>query len=229
MIILNKKELLRARIYIQTQTFYIGGAIIVSQFDLVVDIFEHSFYISSTGESGQVFLLTIPIRDKLGAHLRLISHLLCNLEQTKISIICGSSSNSRSRSINDSVRVLTLGKIEKILHWLTVWQACILVAKLVEIWIQQSFQRSGSFGGIVAEESCDEVDSFSGCTMSENFLPRQGFDLREAVLCVFRIHGEDLFARRRTQDLDDFDELVYTTLTWEDWLTQHELCNDTAH
>ena len=35
-----------------------------------------------------------------------------------------------------------------------------------------------------------------------------GFDLREFMLHVIRIHGSYLFFRRGSEDFDDFDELV---------------------
>ena len=44
-------------------------------------------------------------------------------------------------------------------------------------------------------------------------------DLREFVLHVVGVHGADLVARRRTQNLDNLDELVDTGFSWEKGLS----------
>ena len=53
-------------------------------------------------------------------------------------------------------------------------------------------------------------------------------DLRELVFHVVWIHGADLFATRRAQDLDDFDQLVNARLSGEEGLTEHQFGHDTA-
>ena len=50
-----------------------------------------------------------------------------------------------------------------------------------------------------------------------------GLDLGELVLHVVRVHRLDLLARRRPKDLDDLDQLVDTTLSWEERLPEHQL------
>ena len=59
--------------------------------------------------------------------------------------------------------------------------------------------------------------------MPKHLLPGQRLDLREAILCVFRIHGEDLFAWGRPQYFDDFNELVDATFPGENRLSKHQL------
>ena len=117
------------------------------------------------------------------------------------------------------IRLFLLSKAEEIWQWLPVWQACILVAKLIEVRIEQGLKRSWSLSWIIAKKSGDEINSFSGCPMSEYFLPGEGFDLRKAVLGVFWVHGENLLTRWRSQNFDYLYKLVNTTLTREDGLT----------
>ena len=65
--------------------------------------------------------------------------------------------------------------------------------------------------------------------MAEDLLPGQRLDLGEAVLRVFWVHRQDLLARRRPQNFDDFDELVDTAFSREDRLPQHKLCDHAAY
>ena len=53
-------------------------------------------------------------------------------------------------------------------------------------------------------------------------------DLRELVLHVVRVHSLDLLARRRTEHLDNLNELVNSALAGEQGLAQHQLRHDTA-
>ena len=65
--------------------------------------------------------------------------------------------------------------------------------------------------------------------MSEDLLPGQWLYLREFILCVVGVHGKDLLTGRRTEDFDYFHQLVNSTLSWEDGLTKHKLCDNTAY
>jgi len=51
-------------------------------------------------------------------------------------------------------------------------------------------------------------------------------DLRELELRVVRIHGHELLTRGSPQDLDNFYQLVYTTLSRKDWLPKYEFRRD---
>lgn len=53
-----------------------------------------------------------------------------------------------------------------------------------------------------------------------------GFDLRELVLHVVRVHRLDLLARRCAEHLDDLDELIDAALSGEEGLAKHELSHD---
>jgi hypothetical protein len=55
-----------------------------------------------------------------------------------------------------------------------------------------------------------------------------GFNLWELVLHVVGIHGPNLVAGRRAEDLDDLDELVDARLAGEQRLAEHELGHDAA-
>lgn len=52
--------------------------------------------------------------------------------------------------------------------------------------------------------------------------PRMCLDLRELELGVVFVHFPNLFLARRSENLDDLDELVDAGVTGEDWLTQQK-------
>jgi len=64
--------------------------------------------------------------------------------------------------------------------------------------------------------------------VSEDLLPWERLDLREFVLGVVGVHGENLLTGWGTEDFDDLDQLVDTALSWEDGLAEHELSDDAA-
>ena len=64
--------------------------------------------------------------------------------------------------------------------------------------------------------------------MSEHLLPRERSNLREPIFFVLRVHCLNLFPRRCAKDLDDFDKLIDSALSWENWLAKHKLRNDAA-
>lgn len=55
-----------------------------------------------------------------------------------------------------------------------------------------------------------------------------GFDLRKLVLHIVGVHRLDLFSGRCAKNLDNFDQLIDTALTREEWLAQHQLRHDTT-
>jgi hypothetical protein len=52
--------------------------------------------------------------------------------------------------------------------------------------------------------------------------------LRKLVLHVIRIHGANLLAGRRAQNLDNLDKLVNAGFARKERLTEHELSHDTS-
>jgi len=81
---------------------------------------------------------------------------------------------------------------------------------------------------VVSEQAGNKVNGLLGSPVPEDLLPWEGTDLRKSVFCVVGVHGEDLFALRGAQNLDNFHELVHARLPREDGLAEHELCNDAA-
>ena len=65
--------------------------------------------------------------------------------------------------------------------------------------------------------------------MSEDLFPWQRSNLRESVLFVIRIHGLNLFLGWGSENLDDLNQLVDTTLSWEDRLAEHEFGDDATN
>ena len=61
----------------------------------------------------------------------------------------------------------------------------------------------------------------------EDLGPGAGLDLGEGKLSVVGVHGEDLLACRRAQDLDDLHQLIDGRLAREEGLPEHELGHDT--
>lgn len=81
------------------------------------------------------------------------------------------------------------------------------VAKLIEEGVNHGINCRLSLGWGVLKQSSDKVDSV-GVGLSEDFIERVGFDLRELVLHIVGVHGSDLFPSGSTQNFDDLDELV---------------------
>ena len=65
-------------------------------------------------------------------------------------------------------------------------------------------------------------------THNTHLTERMRLDLRKLVLHVVGVHGADLVARGRAEDLYDFDKLVDARLAGEQRLAQHELGHDAA-
>ena len=65
--------------------------------------------------------------------------------------------------------------------------------------------------------------------MSKYFLPWQWSNLWESIFFVVWVHCLNLFFRWCTEDFDDLNKLIDTTLTREDGLTKHKFSNDTAN
>jgi len=65
--------------------------------------------------------------------------------------------------------------------------------------------------------------------VSEYLLPRQGSDLRKSVLVVVWVHCKDFLSGGGSQDFNDLDKLVDTTLAREDRLAEHQFSNDATY
>ena len=125
--------------------------------------------------------------------------------------------------------MLFLGEVEQFWQWSTVGKSSVWVTQLIEIWVYKSSKGSWSCLWIVLQKLGNEVNGFSWGSVSEHFLPWKRSDLWESIFFIVRVHGLNLFFRWGSKNLDDLNQLVDTTFTWEDWLAEHELCNDTAY
>ena len=64
--------------------------------------------------------------------------------------------------------------------------------------------------------------------LQPHLMPWVCLDLWELKLGVVGIHLSDLLLGGGAEDLDDLYQLVHTTVSWEDWLTQQQLCKHTT-
>lgn len=101
------------------------------------------------------------------------------------------------------------------------------IPQLIEEGVDHGVDRTQTLCRGVLEQLGNEVKRVL-VSLAEDLAERVRLDLRELVLHVVRVHSSNLLARRCSQDLDDFHELVDTRLSREQWLTKHELCHDTA-
>jgi hypothetical protein len=75
----------------------------------------------------------------------------------------------------------------------------------------------------VLEYRGNEVDGIGGRAAPKNFVPRMRADLGKLELGVVRIHSSNLLAGWCSQHLDDLNQLVNSTLPWEEWLAEKHL------
>lgn len=101
----------------------------------------------------------------------------------------------------------------------------VLVTDLIEEGMNHGINRSQALGRRVLEQLGDQINRIS-VGLAEHLAERVRLDLGELVLHVVRVHGPDLLASRRAQDLDDLHQLVDARLAGEQWLAQHQLCHD---
>ena len=85
-----------------------------------------------------------------------------------------------------------------------------------------------AFGWLVDQDFLYHINCVGLAALVENLLPRVGLDARELEFRVVGIHGMDLLLGRGPQNLDDLYQLVNARLTWEQWLSEQQLCNDAA-
>lgn len=134
----------------------------------------------------------------------------------------------KSRDEVGSNRKLLLGPIEKRWDLTTIGHADLTSSELVEEGVAESLNCCETGARSVLEKSRNEVNGIGRCARTEDFGEGVWSDLRELVLHVIGVHGLDLFSRRCTQNLDDLDKLVDTTLTGEERLPLHKLGHDTS-
>lgn len=103
----------------------------------------------------------------------------------------------------------------------------VLVAELVEEGVDHRIDRSQTLRRRVLEQLGDEINRIR-VGLAEHLAEGVRLDLGEFVLHVVGVHGPDLLASRRTQHLDDLDQLVYTRLAGKQGLTKHQLCHDAS-
>lgn len=84
-----------------------------------------------------------------------------------------------------------------------------------------------SLGRCVLQESSDQVNGIV-VRLPENPVERVRLNLRELVLHVVGVHSTDLLPSRRSQNLDNLHELIYTRLAREQRLAEHQLCHNAA-
>ncbi len=65
-------------------------------------------------------------------------------------------------------------------------------------------------------------------TEETNLVEWVRLDLGEFMLHVIGVHGLDLITRRRSEHLDDFHQLINSTLPRKEGLSQHQFCHDTS-
>lgn len=123
---------------------------------------------------------------------------------------------------------LTWCEIEQIWEWAPVGQSGILISQFIKVGISQRVKRQRSGSWVEYQESCHEINCFLWCPGSENSVPRERLDLRESVLFVFWVHSKNLVSLRSSEDLDNLDELVNSTFSWEYRLSKHEFSDDTS-
>ena len=89
------------------------------------------------------------------------------------------------------------------------------VPQLVEERVGHRLQRGRALSRSVAQQPRDQVHGLGGHALGEHFRPGVRPDVRELEVGVVRVHRGDLLPRRRSQDLDDLDELVDARLARE--------------
>ena len=125
--------------------------------------------------------------------------------------------------------MLFLREVEQFGESATVWKSCVWISELVEVWVNKTSKWSWSGLWIVLKKLSYEVNGFSWGSVSEYFFPRKWSNLREAIFFIIWIHSLNLLLAWSTQDLDNFNQLVDTTFSREDWLPKHKLSDDTAY
>lgn len=77
------------------------------------------------------------------------------------------------------------------------------------------------------EGNKDHISLLAHGEGNNHLIPGMSLDLGELELRVVGVHLSDLFLGGCPQDLDDLDQLIHSTVPWEDGLTQQELCKHT--
>lgn len=118
---------------------------------------------------------------------------------------------------------------EQVWQGISIWKFCVWVSQLVEVWVEKGSKWSWSSLWIILQEGSNKVNSLFWSSVSEHFLPWEWSDLWETVLFVVRVHCLDLFLRRSSQNLNDFNQLIHSTFTRENWLSKHQLSNNASY
>jgi hypothetical protein len=91
----------------------------------------------------------------------------------------------------------------------------------------ESVKSGKTCSGGILQQIFKEINDFTANLSTENLMSKlpfylemypiegMGFDLRELMFHVIRIHGSYLFLRRSSENFDDFDELIDTGFSRE--------------
>jgi len=118
-----------------------------------------------------------------------------------------------------------------ILDW-SIWMAGVgesscRVSQLIKEWVNHSINGRESLRRSVLEKARNKLNG-SRISLAEHLVERMWLDLREFVLHVVWVHRTDLVSRGRTQNLDDFYQLIDTGFTREQRLTKHQFSHNAA-
>ena len=119
-------------------------------------------------------------------------------------------------------------KILESTSWVArIWELGGWITELVEEWVNHGVGRRQSLSWRILKQARDKIDRVRVC-LSEHLVEWVWFDLWELVLHVVRVHGANLIPGWGSKNLDDLDKLIDTGLSWEEWLSEHQLCHNTA-
>ena len=121
---------------------------------------------------------------------------------------------------------LTFSEVEERWKGTSIGEARVWVSQFIEVGVKQSHQWFRPLRWIVTEESGHEGDGVSWGPVPEDLFPGQRLDLWESIFGVIFVHCQNLVTGWCPQDFDDLDELVNTTLSWENWLSKHDFCDN---
>lgn len=108
-----------------------------------------------------------------------------------------------------------------------VWQLGALLTKFVEEGLTHGIDSRESLGWCILEKGRDQLNRLVR-RFPENFVKRMRLDLGELVLHVIWIHGPNLVSGGRSEDFDDFNQLIDAGFSREKRLPKHELSHDTS-
>ena len=135
---------------------------------------------------------------------------------------------NRAQILTMASKVKQVWELAKLARAVTrIRQLCLGVAQLVEEGVYQGVDGRLSLRWCILKQLRNQINGI-GVGFAKNLAERMGLDLGELVLHVVGVHGANLFASGRSQDLDNLDELINTRLAREEGLSEHELSHYTS-